>query len=669
LTTVSSSLNASPTSTKVIIPRKKECPIPAIVTEEQKSCEERGGYYIQGSPIDEEGHCNYRYVCFLPSGAKKIFPDAFKAQSTSECISIGNRFYCAADLNNFNFANCPFSQFVQMVYEHFGEKFHYETLDETTLNTKSIELPTNTAEKIKCPKGVSYDNGGVECINRGGDFIKMSFYPDCDHDYYACFLSEGRKISKNAVVAQNLSECVTVYGKRRCSIDYTNISCPDGKECTFTALLQEISQIFGEYFTYEPSSTPSLSSSSVPTILKEFCRTGNLIYYDEETNCADRNGKIIYGAPVDDEGQCDYKYACFLPSGSSRIFPEAYKAEDPSECIDINGDIYCSADLNNIDCPECTFPQFVTKVKEILEDHFDYDPVDTSQMTMTKPIILPKDTPSKSVECVQRKHIPESPYNACLWLYGKFFNMEFYPDCEKTYYACFIPQGEDLEAGAIKAKDLSECITINDNGLIYCAVDYYDGFTCTEHRETCTFPEFVQEMANVYGDYFSYRPYLPKGITTIPTTTTVIDSTTTDSDSTTTVIDSAIDSTTETISTITFRALSRSTKTLPPKKTITTTVSSIETTPTPTTPTTKVIIPFKSQCPINAMETDEQSDCGERDGYFIHGAPMDEAGHCEYHFACFLPSGASKILPYAFKAQDTSECIKINDRYCKELCA
>jgi len=436
LTTVSSSLNASPTSTKVIIPRKKECPIPDIVTDEQKSCEERGGYYIQGSPIDEEGHCNYRYVCFLPSGAKKIFPDAYKAQSTSECISIDNRFYCAADLNNFNFADCTFPQFVQMVYEHFGEKFHYETLDETALNTKSIELPTNTAEKIKCPKGVSYDHGGVECINRGGNFIKMSFYPDCDHDYYACFLSEGRKISKNAVVAQNLSECVTVYGERSCSIDYTNIPCPDGKECTFTALLQEISQIFGEYFTYEPSSsTPSLSSSPVPTIVKEFCSIGNLIFYDEETNCAERNGKIIYGAPVDDEGNCDYQYACFLPSGSSRIFPDAYKAEDPSECIDINGDIYCSADLNNIDCPECTFPQFVTKVKEILEDHFDYDPVDISQMT--KPIILPKDTPSKSVECVQRKNIPESPYNACLWLYGEFYNMEFYPDCEKNVLCLF----------------------------------------------------------------------------------------------------------------------------------------------------------------------------------------------------------------------------------------
>ena len=169
--------------------------------------------------------------------------------------------------------------------------------------------------------------------------------------------------------------------------------------------------------------------------------------------------------------------------------------------------MFRSADLNNIECPDCTFPQFVERVKEVLDQEFYYKAVDVSEVTES--IVLPKDVIPQNVECAKRKPLPEKPYRACRNVGGELFNMEFHPDCEKTYYACFIPQDSEPEKTAIKAKDLSECITITIYGHqnVYCAVDYYDGVTCPEGKETCTFTEYVQEMSRIFGDYFDNKPY------------------------------------------------------------------------------------------------------------------------------------------------------------------
>jgi len=498
---LSLAIAANTAVTKTVLPWKEECYMLDMITPEHENCIERNGYYFQGAPIDEEGHCPTKYACFLPSGAKKILPDAIKAQDPSECIEIRGRYYCSADLNNIPCENCTFPEFVQKAYETFGGRFEYEEIDVSKVKTP-IELPTNTTEKIRCSKQESIDR---KCRDREGYYLHMSFYPDCDKDYYACFLPNNRKILKNAVAAKNLSECIIIDGEEYCSIDYTNISCPKGKKCTFPKLVKEISNTFGDYFSYKKSTKRSKKAISIPE--REFCSVRNYQYSSEESNCDNRDGQFIYGATLNDDGECNTNYACFLPSGNARFFPGAFKAKDSSECINLYGYNYCSADLNNIECPDCTFPQFVKKVKDVIDEDFNYGEVDDSE-----PAVIPKDEDTQNVECIQRKSLPEEPYEACRRVDGEFFNMEFHPDCEKTYYACFIPQDSEPEKTAIKAKDLSECITITIYGHqnVYCAVDYYDGVTCPEGKETCTFTEYVQEMSRIFGDYFDNKPYDPK---------------------------------------------------------------------------------------------------------------------------------------------------------------
>jgi len=516
-----SSLYASPISTNILFPRESGCGFRAAsLTIEDRNCGERNGYFIDDIVREVAGGpCLYKYICFLPSGEKKIRPDAIKAQDPSECIEIRGKYYCSADLNNVC-PDCTFPQLVERVKMIFPRFFQYNSIDVTKITTP-IELPTDTDEKIKCPSQVIYSGRELYCRYRSGYFIKMSLYPDCDKEYFACLLQNNKKISKNGVVAQNLSECVIVNDMELvfnhikpeyCSVDFTNIPCSKGKECTFTELIQEIGNTFGDYFSYEKSNSTSREAISIPE--KEFCNVHFSTYYKQENNCETRNGVIISGYLVDDDSNCDYKYACFLPSGNERLLPDAFEAQDPSECIVINDRYYCSADLNNIECSDCTtFPQFVEKVKDILE--YSFEKVDVSKLT--EPILLPKDVPSKNVECVERQDTPQTPFYDCEEKYGRFFNMEFYPDCEKTYYTCFIPQNIEPEESAIIAQDLSECIKIA--GTIYCAADYYGGVTCPEGKENCTFSEFVQEMVRIYGDYFDYEPYIPEDTSEIITET------------------------------------------------------------------------------------------------------------------------------------------------------
>jgi len=159
---------------KVIIPWKSECEIEAEETPEQTDCSDRNGYFIHGAPIDGEGQCSYKYACFLPSGAKKIFPFAIKAQDPSECIELRGKYYCSADLNNIPCENCTFSQFVYTVYETFGRKFDYEDIDVSKIKTP-IELPTETDEKIKCVKEGTYNDEEIICKKRDGLFFQNEF--------------------------------------------------------------------------------------------------------------------------------------------------------------------------------------------------------------------------------------------------------------------------------------------------------------------------------------------------------------------------------------------------------------------------------------------------------------------------------------------------------------
>jgi len=240
----------------VIIPWEMEwemewemvCEMDAVETIEQTSCSERRGYIIDDVLIDKEGECSYKYACFLPSGAKHIFPFAIKAQDPSECIEIEGQYYCSADINNIPCENCTFSQFVSTVYETFGERFEYEDIDVSKIKTP-IKLPTDTTdEKVKCVKYNIYSDEEIICERNYGLYMRASFYPDCDHDYYACFLPNGEKVTDNGIEAQNLSECITIDGVKYCSIDFTNVSCPKGKECTFTEYVQEFRHVFGSYF-------------------------------------------------------------------------------------------------------------------------------------------------------------------------------------------------------------------------------------------------------------------------------------------------------------------------------------------------------------------------------------------------------------------------------------
>jgi len=289
VTNTASSLNASPTPTNVVIPKTPNCNFEGFrLTREAESCSNRNGYYAIGYAMD----CNSYYACFLPSGEKKIFPFAIKAQDPSECIYTRGEYYCSADLTNVECPDCTFTEFVQKVDDLIGYNFGYKTIDVTNISTP-IELPTETSDKIECVYGSSLSLRDLDCeIIRRGYLINMSLYPNCDDIYYACLLPNNRKISKYGVAAQNLTECITIYDDPimdifqvdppvYCSVGYTNIPCPEGKkECSFTELLQEFSNIFGDYFIYEKSNTTSTEAVTIPE--KEFCGVLVNTFYRKE---------------------------------------------------------------------------------------------------------------------------------------------------------------------------------------------------------------------------------------------------------------------------------------------------------------------------------------------------------------------------------------------------
>eukprot|EP00833_Pecoramyces_ruminatium_P007197 jgi/Orpsp1_1/1181229/evm.model.c7180000076374.1 len=606
-TVTSDSTPTTQKSTKVVIPWRGECPIAAEETPEQTDCNERDGFFMFGAPMDEEGNCEYRYACFLPTGATKIFPNAILAKDPSECIKIKGNYYCSADLNNYDCPDCTFPQFVQKVYESFGERFDYEDIDLNEVTTP-ITVPTETSENIKCATRKSYGTEGRNCEIRDGLFLNEAFYPDCDKKRFACFLPEGKKITKNAVAAQNPSECIVIDGKTYCSIDYTNISCPEGKEtCTFSELLQEISGIYGDYFSYEAPSNPPKTVTPTPSahpnrpqvINTDFCSVSNYEYefYKPLQDCDDRDGKFIYGAPVDDDGNCVKLYACFLPEGTENLHSGAMKAQNSSECIIMNDERYCAADLNNFDCPDCTFTQFVEKVYVNLgEENFSYEE-DSSLSPSTTVTTNSTPTSQKSTkvvipwrgECpIAAEETPEqtdcSERNG-FFMFGAPLDEE--GNCEYRY-ACFLPTGATkIFPNAYLAKDPSECIKIK--GKYYCSADL-NNYDCPD----CTFPQFVQKVYESFGERFNYEDIDLNEVTT-PITV-----------------------------------------------------------PTETTKNIK--------CATREIYGTEGRNCKNRNGLFLNEAFYPDCD--KKRFACFLPEG-KKITKNAVAAQDPSECIVIHGKtYC-----
>jgi len=127
--------------------------------------------------------------------------------------------------------------------------------------------------------------------------------------------------------------------------------------------------LLSQYLPFTKSVTNTVSSiNASPTstnILfprQHICGAWAAIETNNSTNCYERNDYYFRG----DSKDCTPYYACFLPSGEKRIFPYAIKAQDPSECIEMRGQYYCSVDLNNVECPNCTFTQFIEKIKLIL---------------------------------------------------------------------------------------------------------------------------------------------------------------------------------------------------------------------------------------------------------------------------------------------------------------
>ena len=83
--------------------------------------------------------------------------------------------------------------------------------------------------------------------------------------------------------------------------------------------------------------------------------------------------------------------------------------------------MFRSADLNNIECPDCTFPQFVKKVNHVINIT---DSIMKQLMFLKlqkKPIVLPKDITPQNVQCVHSKPYPKDPLSVCWGINGVFF--------------------------------------------------------------------------------------------------------------------------------------------------------------------------------------------------------------------------------------------------------
>jgi len=234
-----------------------------------------------------------------------------------------------------------------------------------------------------------------------------------------------------------------------------------------------------------------LISWIVAKVNGEFCA-----HTDEEkppqTSCSDR--KAYYINYYYNNG-CSNVNACLIPAGNNKIFPESYKAKNPSECIVIEGKTYCAADLvENLPCENCTFPKFIEELKKIMGDEFQYEFSKDSNIT------VPPDVINEKIQCAIYQSF-NNDYEKCRLSSGYFIHHEFHPDCDKTFYACFYEKTENIDGvdpKVIISEDKSKCLVKKEEQDVYtyCAVGY-SNISC----EGCDFSAFTKKAKEIFDDY------------------------------------------------------------------------------------------------------------------------------------------------------------------------
>jgi len=192
---------------------------------------------------------------------------------------------------------------------------------------------------------------------------------------------------------------------------------------------------------------------------------------------------------------CSSVKACLIPASNNKIFPESYKAKNPSECIVINSETYCAADLvESLPCENCTFPKLIEEIKKIMGDEFQYEFSKDSNIT------VPPDVINEKIQCAINQPL-NNDYEKCSLSDGYFIHHEFHPDCDKTFYACFYEKTENIDGvdpKVIISEDKSKCLVKKEEQDVYtyCAVGY-SNISC----EGCDFSAFTKKAKEIFDDY------------------------------------------------------------------------------------------------------------------------------------------------------------------------
>jgi len=420
--------------------------------------------------------------------------------------------------------------------------------------TEAVEIPTSDdyilepedldkSDRVTCPVQAVVTRRQQECWNRGGKYHFISYDRGynygCDR-YDACFLPErSLLVSSNGVVAKDGSECIIMLDDRYnsepvlyCAVDITNIPCID---CTFTEYVKRIQKVFGEEFLYynidinkynKPVDLPVIDPFISPMVLintsaiskERICEKDVNNPSPKEVLCKKRNGYYVefaYSQP-----NCNkYDTACFLPSGTDEPLFNAIIATNAKECIEIEGNYYCAADLNTFRCIEgltCNFTDLVNSIHNTYGDLFKFNFVDPTNIT--EEIIVPKQSesailkefnyifgPSYISKYCNSRYIDSEQEDQCLKRNGVYFSKSLKEGSDCIYHsACFLPEGStEVNSDGVIAKDSSECVLFSRklsefNNSLYCAVESTN-ITCPDGME-CSFTELLNQIEEDLGN-------------------------------------------------------------------------------------------------------------------------------------------------------------------------
>lgn len=150
--------------------------------------------------------------------------------------------------------------------------------------------------------------------------------------------------------------------------------------------------------------------------------------------------------------------------------------------------------VEGLPCENCTFPKLIEELKKIMGNELQYE---FSNDTI---ITVPPDVINEKIQCAIHQSLNDD-YQNCRLSSGYFIHHEFYPDCDKTFYACFYQETEDVEGvdpKVITTKDKSKCLMKKNENYeySYCAVGY-SNISC----EGCDFSAFTKKAKEVFDDY------------------------------------------------------------------------------------------------------------------------------------------------------------------------